>query len=121
VDISEQSASAMVGNEVYYTALGTTGKDGWETPIGEFRIQYRVYNETMTSVSIGAEEYYVLDDVLFTQYFTGEGHALHLNYWRPDSVFGNQRTSHGCIGLRYRDAEFFWNFANVGTRVVIQP
>jgi lipoprotein-anchoring transpeptidase ErfK/SrfK len=119
VDISEQTTRAMVGNRVHHTALVTTGKDGWETPLGEFRIQYRVYNETMTSASIGAEEYYVMEDVLFTQYFTNVGHALHLNYWRPDSYFGSVRSSHGCVGMRYADAEFFWNFANVGTRVVI--
>ena len=119
VDLSDQTATAMVGDRPWHTALVTTGKDGWETPIGEFRISYRVYDETMTSASIGAEEYYVLEHVLFTQYFTSEGHALHLNYWRPDSVFGNERTSHGCVGMRYADAEFFWNFAGYGTRVVI--
>jgi len=121
VDLSDQTVTAMVGRDPYHTALATTGKDGWETPTGTFQINYRVYDETMTSASIGAEEYYVLDHVLFTQYFTTEGHALHLNYWRPDSVFGNERTSHGCAGMRYSDAEFFWNFANYGTRVVVQP
>jgi lipoprotein-anchoring transpeptidase ErfK/SrfK len=120
VDLSEQTVTAMVGDTPWYTALATTGKDGWETPTGEFRIGYRVYDETMTSESIGAEEYYVLEHVMFTQYFTNEGHALHLNYWRPDSVFGNERTSHGCVGMRYADAEFFWNFAGYGTRVVIR-
>jgi len=119
VDLSDQTSTAMIGDEAYYTAFGSTGKDGWETPIGEFTIIYRVENETMTSASIGAEEYYVLADVLYTQYFTNEGHALHFNYWRPDSVFGNVRTSHGCVGLRLSDAEFFWNFAGYGTRVVI--
>lgn len=120
VDLSDQTTSAMIGEDVYYTALASTGKDGWETPVGEFRIIWRVADETMTSASIGAEEYYVLEHVLFTQYFTNEGHALHLNYWRPDSVFGNERTSHGCVGMQYSDAEFFWNFAEYGTRVVIQ-
>jgi lipoprotein-anchoring transpeptidase ErfK/SrfK len=119
VDLSEQTATAMVGDTPWHTALVTTGKDGWETPTGEFRIGYRIYDETMTSASIGAEEYYVLEHVLFTQYFTSEGHALHLNYWRPDWYFGNERSSHGCVGMRYADAEFFWYFAGNGTRVVI--
>ena len=119
VDLSDQTSTAMIGDEPYYTALGSTGKDGWETPVGEFTIIYRVENETMTSASIGAEEYYVLEDVLYTQYFTNEGHALHFNYWRPDSVFGNERTSHGCVGLRLSDAEFFWDFLGYGSRVVI--
>jgi lipoprotein-anchoring transpeptidase ErfK/SrfK len=120
VDISSQTTSAMIGDTAIYTALVTTGKDGWETPRGTWKIEYRIANDTMTSASIGAEEYYVLEDVLYTQYFTTKGHALHLNYWRDEYYFGNIRSSHGCVGMRLADAEFFWNFATVGTRVTIQ-
>jgi lipoprotein-anchoring transpeptidase ErfK/SrfK len=120
VDLASQTATAMIGDAPLYTALVTTGKDGWETPRGEWAIVSRVENETMTSASIGAEEYYVLTDVLYTQYFTTRGHALHLNYWRPDSYFGRVRSSHGCVGMRLADAEFFWKFATIGTRVVVR-
>jgi lipoprotein-anchoring transpeptidase ErfK/SrfK len=58
--------------------------------------------------------------VLYTQYFTNEGHALHLNYWRPDHYFGRIPSSHGCVGMRLADAEFFWRFASIGTRIVIR-
>ncbi len=119
VDISELTATAMLGPRPWYTALVTTGRDGHNTPEGQFRISRRVINETMSGGSLGAESYYYVEDVLFTQYFTGRGHAIHLNYWRPDSVFGNERTSHGCVGMRYEDARFFWYFARQGTRVVI--
>lgn len=119
IDLAGQSATAMIGEAPLYTALITTGKEGWETPRGEFQILYRVPDETMTSAAIGAEEYYVLDHVLYTQYFTNAGHALHLNYWREDYYFGNIPSSHGCAGMRLADAEFFWNFATLGTRVVI--
>ena len=120
VDIANQVATAFIGDSAVYTALVTTGKAGWETPTGTFRINYRVANETMTSASIAAEEYYVLENVLYTQYFTNEGHALHLNYWRPDYYFGNIPSSHGCVGMRLADAEFFWRFATVGTRITIR-
>ena len=119
VDLEQQTTTAMIGDAPIYTALATTGKDGWATPKGTFHILVRVPDETMTSVSIGAEDYYVLDHVLYTQYFTDRGHALHLNYWRPDDYFGRVRSSHGCVGLRLADAEFFWNFATYGTRVTI--
>jgi lipoprotein-anchoring transpeptidase ErfK/SrfK len=120
IDLAMQSASAMIGDAPLYTALVTTGKDGWETPRGEFSILYRVENETMTSAAIGAEEYYHLEDVLYTQYFTRGGHALHLNYWRENWYFGRIRSSHGCAGMRLADAEFFWRFARIGTRVVVR-
>ena len=119
VDIARQTASAMVGNQPVYTALVTTGKDGWDTPRGNFFIKWRVANETMTSAAIGAEDYYHLTGVLYTQYFTGEGHALHLNYWRDDYYFGHIRSSHGCVGMRMADAKYFWDFAGVGTRITI--
>lgn len=120
VDLEHQTATAMIGDRPLYTALVTTGKDGWETPKGTFHILRRVADETMTSASIGAEEYYVLTHVLYTQYFTNQGHALHLNYWRPNYYFGRIRSSHGCVGMRLADAKFFWDFATYGTRVTIQ-
>lgn len=119
ISIADQTTTAMIGDQPLYTALVTTGKDGWNTPTGSFRILYRVANETMTSAAIGAEEFYHLDDVLYTQYFTDRGHALHLNYWRDNWYFGRIRSSHGCVGMRLADAEFFWNFATYGTRVEI--
>lgn len=119
VDIANQTATAMIGETPLHTALVSTGKEGWETPRGTFHILYRVANETMTSDSIGAEEDYVLKDVLYTQYFTNVGHALHLNYWRDESYFGNTPSSHGCVGMRMADAEFFWRFGTNGTRVTI--
>jgi len=82
-------------------------------------IPFWLFRSTMTSAAIGAEEYYVLEDVLWTQYFTNRGHALHLNYWRDEYYFGSIPSSHGCVGMRYADAEFFWRFASVGTRVEI--
>ncbi len=119
IDLENQTATVMIGNRAIYTALVTTGKDGWETPKGTFHVLHRVPDETMTSASIGAEEYYVLNHVLYTQYFTNQGHALHLNYWRPDWYFGRIRSSHGCVGMRLADAKFFWDFATIGTRVTL--
>lgn len=119
VNLESQSATAMIGDRPLYTAYVTTGKEGWETPKGTFHILSRVADETMTSASIGAEEYYVLDHVLYTQYFTSRGHALHLNYWRDNWYFGRIRSSHGCVGMRLADAAFFWDFATIGTRVTV--
>lgn len=122
VNLTYQAAVAMIDADPVRIALATTGQDGWETPEGIYWINRRVANETMTSAALGItdpNDYYVLTDVLFTQYFTYEGHALHLNYWQPDEVFGRQRTSHGCVGMRYDDAAFFWDFLTIGSRVVI--
>ena len=78
--------------------------------------------ERMTATQAGYESdqaRYDVERVLFTQYFDRSGNALHLNYWRPHSVFGNSRTSHGCIGLELHEAQFLWLFAEAGMRVEI--
>jgi lipoprotein-anchoring transpeptidase ErfK/SrfK len=122
VNLTTQRAVAFVGSQPVRVALVTTGDDGWETPVGEFRIYARVENETMSSDVLGiphdAPDGYYLEDVYFTQYFVSSV-ALHYNYWRPESYFGNVRSSHGCVGMRYADAQFFWDFAGIGTRVVV--
>lgn len=103
-----------------YSALAVKGRTAFETPTGIFRIWRRVANETMDSLTLGipreSREGYYLKDVLFTQYFTGDGAALHYNYWR--SNWGSAG-SHGCLGMNYDDSLFFWEFAKVGTPVYI--
>jgi lipoprotein-anchoring transpeptidase ErfK/SrfK len=123
VDLTRQTVTAYIGNQPVYRAPATTGKPGWETPTGEFRIYLRVYNETMDSLSIGvphnSPEGYYLTDVMYTQYFAPGGVAIHGNYWRPLEVVGREPTSHGCVGLLNEDARYFWDFATIGTRVVV--
>ncbi|HEY8478138.1 MAG TPA: L,D-transpeptidase family protein [Chloroflexota bacterium] len=123
IDRSAQIARAFEDGEVVYTAPVTVGVQAFPTPVGQFRILRRVFNETMDSSTIGiprnAPGGYFLRNVLYTQYITNDGVALHLNYWSPPSAFGNYPTSHGCIGLREADARFFWNFASIGTPVIV--
>ena len=67
---------------------------------GVFTILRRVANETMNSDTIGIPRFgpggYYLTNVLFTQYFTGDGASLHYNYWSGNWGYAG---SHGCLGL----------------------
>ncbi len=118
VDLTSQRMHAMVGDQPVHTAVISSGMRDWETPTGTFHILRRVANETMTSASIGAEGYYYRENVLYTQYFTDAGHALHYSWWQESGSFGRP-TSHGCVGQTLQDAKYFWDFARVGTRVAI--
>jgi lipoprotein-anchoring transpeptidase ErfK/SrfK len=123
VNLSQQVAVAMDGSTPVRVIFVTTGGPGWETPTGTFHVLRRVEDETMTSSSLGipidSPGGYDLQHVMYTQYFTTAGHALHDNYWQPDSVFGSQPTSHGCVGMQLDDAHYLWNFLTYGSRVVI--
>lgn len=116
VNLATQSETFYEGDVPVRNNLVTTGKPGYSTPTGTFHILRRVYNERMKGGSIGSEDYYDLSNVLFTQYFTWEGHALHYAWWR--SNFG-VTGSHGCVNQDYASSEFAWNWMTIGSRVNI--
>jgi lipoprotein-anchoring transpeptidase ErfK/SrfK len=122
VNVTTQRAYAFIGGTAVHVALVTTGMPDFETPLGDFRIYYRVEKDIMDSETIGIPRDdplgFYLEDIYYAQYFY-PATALHSNYWRPISYFGNVASSHGCVGMLYSDAEFFWDFATYGTRVVI--
>jgi lipoprotein-anchoring transpeptidase ErfK/SrfK len=124
VDVTQQVARAMVGDEAVFTAPISSGAAPFETPLGSFAVEPdgRIAVERMTASQAGydpSQARYDVERVLFTQYFDRSGDALHLNYWRPHSVFGVQATSHGCVGLELHEAQYLWLFASAGTRVEI--
>lgn len=116
VHLTQQLMVAYDGRKVERVTVITSGKPGWKTPEGFFAINTRVANETMDSGSIGAESFYKLEDVLYTQYFTDRGHALHFAWWKNEQTIGRPG-SHGCLNLLLDDAEFYWNWADIGTPV----
>ena len=124
VDVSEQRARAMVGDEAVFTAPISSGESRFPTPMGSVAIEPdgRIAVERMTASQAGYDQQqatYDVERVLFTQYFDQKGNALHLNYWRPHSVFGNTATSHGCVGMELHEAQYFWIFGEPGMRVEI--
>jgi lipoprotein-anchoring transpeptidase ErfK/SrfK len=124
VSLGSQRLTAFLGGDAVHTARVTTGKPGYETPQGAYRLWPggRRLNETMTSsraaITDPREEYNVRN-VLYTQYFDSLGDALHMNYWQPEWLFGWQRTSHGCIGLLLHDAQWLWLFVQPGTTLEV--
>jgi hypothetical protein len=124
VNLSNQTAKAMVGDKAVFTAPASSGAAPFLTPEGHFSVQPdgRIAVEKMTATQAGydaAQAQYDVERVLFTQYFDQKGDALHLNYWRPHSVFGHTATSHGCVGIELHEAQYFWLFGAPGMRVEI--
>lgn len=108
-DLTQQTLTLYDGDHPVRRSLMNSGRPGadTETHTGVWPISSRIANETMRGPG------YYVTGVLFTQYFTPDAEALHLNYWLTDDERGFPR-SHGCIGLAYDDAEFAWRFLSVG-------
>lgn len=118
VHLTQQLMVAYRDREPLRVTETTTGMAGWETPPGFYSVLARVPNETMTSGAIGAENHYKLEDVLFTQYFTNYGHAIHFAWWRTPETIGRPG-SHGCLNLLLDDSQYFWDWAEIGTPVLV--
>jgi lipoprotein-anchoring transpeptidase ErfK/SrfK len=103
-----------------HVARVSTGRPGWETPPGRYRVLRRVADETMRASSLsgpgGLVANYEVKNVRWTQYFSLDGMALHENYWSPRDRFGVP-SSHGCAGMTPEDARFFWDWAALGTPI----
>jgi L,D-transpeptidase-like protein len=112
--------TAYEGDTEVDSFLTIKGAGSRPTPTGVFTILRRVANETMNSDTIGIPRFgpggYYLTNVLFTQYFTGDGASFHYNYW--SSAWGYPG-SHGCLGLTYGNSAWLWEWAHVGTPIVI--
>lgn len=124
VNLTQQVVVAYAGRTALRLARTSTGRPGWETMPGVYTIQRRAASDTMTSSSLLGRDArrasYTIPHVRWTQYFSDDGKALHENYWKPRDEFGIP-SSHGCAGLVAEDAKFFWDFATVGTWVLVHP
>ncbi len=110
VILSRQRLIAWEGDTPVYAVIISTGKPGMSTPTGVFAIQtkHRV-------ASMQGADYYV-PDVPHTMYYDGN-YAIHGTYWHHN--FGTP-VSHGCINVAVDHAQWFFNWASIGTPVVVQ-
>jgi hypothetical protein len=105
-----------------WSSLTLHGREPDVTPQGDHKILWRVARETMTSERVhppiprGAPGGYYLENVLYTQYFSRNGAAIHSNY-----LSGNwgYRGSHGCLGLPLNESKWAWDWGETGTPVVV--
>ena len=116
ISISHQMLWAYRGDQVVLSSSVSTGRAGFDTPVGSFAVLTKLPSQTMEGVIGG--EYYNVPDVPWVLYFTNSGQALHGTYWH--SNFGTPM-SHGCVNLPLDVAAWLHDWAPLGTRVLIGP
>jgi LysM repeat protein len=110
VDLSEQMTYAFENGQLVRSVLSSTGLPATPTVLGDYRVYVKYGAQTMSGPG------YYLPDVPYVMYFY-QGYALHGTYWHNN--FGNPM-SHGCVNLPTPEAEWFFNFAEVGTPVHVK-
>jgi len=115
VDLSEQRTTAYEGATPIHSYTISSGMRGYETVVGEFSIWLKVRSQTMTGGSKADGSYYNLANVEWVSYFY-QDYALHGAWWRDK--FGTPG-SHGCVNMRNEDAKWIYEWAPVGTKVIV--
>jgi lipoprotein-anchoring transpeptidase ErfK/SrfK len=109
VNLTHQRLVAYEGETPVRTVIVSTGLPRTPTVTGRFKIYVKYKSAPMSGPG------YYLANVPYIMYFYG-GYGLHGTYWHTN--FG-QPMSHGCVNLPTPEAEWLYNWASVGTLVVI--
>ena len=110
VDLSEQEAYAYEDGRMLFHGWVSTGKPGRRTPTGRFRVLEKDLHHVSSKYpepNGGARMDYMLR-------LTNYGVAMHLGY------VPNYPASHGCIRMENGFAQKMYNWASVGTPVIIR-
>jgi LysM repeat protein len=110
VDLSDQRTYAYENGVLVRNTLVSTGLPATPTVLGSFTVQRKYESQLMSGPG------YYLPNVQWISYFYA-GYAIHGTYWHNN--FG-QPMSHGCVNMPNEEALWYYNFAPVGTPVLVQ-
>ncbi len=117
VSVSKQMLYAFDGGSLYMEQPISTGLDLTPTQRGVFEIFWKTPSRYMQGPIPGeSEQMYDLPGVPWDLYFTSDGAAIHGAYWHDH--FG-QKWSHGCVNLPPNLAKKIYEWADLGTQVII--
>lgn len=117
VDITTKRMYAYQQTELVKTFLISAGAPATPTVTGEYKIYSKHAVQDMRGANADGSRYFQ-PNVRYVNYFYAD-YAIHGNYWRPVSYFGNVNSSHGCVGVLDVDAQWVYNWAPIGTTVIV--
>jgi len=116
VNLYEQTVTAYEAGELKFATVSSTGRNGFWTKPGLFQVWAKLERTDMSGGVPGdADNYYFLQDIPWVLYFD-QGRALHGTYWH--AKFGTP-TSRGCVNLGFADANWFFEFSQMGSWVYV--
>jgi lipoprotein-anchoring transpeptidase ErfK/SrfK len=118
VDISEQRLTAYENDVAVHTFLISSGTYSFPTPLGSTTVTAKIPVHRYTwSYGPNNPNNYDLPGVKWNLRFR-QNYYIHSAYWH--NSFG-RRMSHGCINVDMKNAEWIYNWAEVGAVVDIIP
>ena len=115
VNLSEQREYLFENGQVVDSFLISSGKDGFSSHTGSFRITAKLTSQNMGNRDLTQAPNYFTEGVPDVMYYNGD-EALHGAYWHNN--FGNVM-SHGCINMPLDKAAQVFDWAPMGTEVTV--
>ncbi|PIR47485.1 hypothetical protein COV06_03475 [Candidatus Uhrbacteria bacterium CG10_big_fil_rev_8_21_14_0_10_50_16] len=116
VDISEQRLYAYEQGVLRNSFLISAGKWPFKTPLGEFAVMRKLRWHDYRSFDRAGNLLYNLPNVEFNLEFSRHFY-IHYAYWHNN--WGHPM-SHGCVNAPYDGVAWVYNWAEVGTPVIVQ-
>ncbi|WP_427162712.1 L,D-transpeptidase [Aliinostoc sp. HNIBRCY26] len=110
INLSTQRLIAWEGNKPVYAIVISSGKKSTPTRIGTFKVQSKHKVTRMRGRN------YDVPNVPYAMFYDGN-YGIHGAYWHRR--FGTP-VSHGCVNLAPNHAKWLFNWASLGTSVIIQ-
>lgn len=117
VNTTTKRMYAYEQNRLVKSFLISAGAPATPTVTGEFKIYSKYASQDMRGANADGSRYFQ-PNVQYVNYFYAD-YAIHGNYWRPTSYFGNVNSSHGCVGIVNTDAAWLYDWAPIGTTVIV--
>lgn len=118
IDRSDQMLYAYENDEIFMSEKVSTGIFLTPTPRGNFRVFKKSPSRYMQGPISGiTDHYYDLPGVPWNLYFTEQGAVIHGAYWH--NSFGKV-WSNGCVNMPPASAEKLYNWADLGTPIVVR-
>lgn len=116
-DLTNKRLYAYEHASLIRTFLVSAGAPKTPTVTGQYAIYAKYTQKDMRGRNVDGSKYFQ-PHVPWVNFFYKD-YAIHGNYWRPLSYFGNINSSHGCISTVPSEAEWIYNWAPIGTPVIV--
>ncbi|MFF5146132.1 Ig-like domain-containing protein [Streptomyces sp. NPDC013157] len=129
VDANTQTMTVVRDGKVLKSVPVSTGSPEHTTYNGQMVISEKFTQTRMNSQTVGLGGEYDIPDVPHAMRLTTSGTFIHGNYWynKSNPPFGQQGTSHGCVGLADvqgaqgdTTAKWFYDNSLIGDVVIVK-
>jgi lipoprotein-anchoring transpeptidase ErfK/SrfK len=122
ISLRDQELAAYQDGATVLTTPVTTGRPALPTPTGNFQVLRKSHPWVMRSDFPRWSPYWYPDSpVTYVLWFTNAGHGIHDAPWRATYGPGTEAGgSHGCVNVPFAAEKILFNWADIGTRVVIR-